>query len=144
MAHFARIENNNVIEILVVANEQEHRGQDFLANDLGLGGEWLQTSYNTRCGIYIDPELNRPADDQSKAFRGNFAQPGYSYDPVLDAFIPPKPFESWILNETSYWWEAPVAKPVSDGLVRWDEPSVQWVIHVWDEETQTWNPPIPV
>jgi len=73
MAHFAEIDSNNIVtRVLVVANEQEHRGQDFLANDLGLGGNWIQTSYNAN-------------------FRKHYAGIGMSYDASLDAFIPPRP-----------------------------------------------------
>jgi hypothetical protein len=86
MAHFAEIDSNNIVtRVLVVANEQEHRGQDFLANDLGLGGNWIQTSYNAN-------------------FRKHYAGIGYSYDAGLDAFIPPKCHDSATLNiETCLW-----------------------------------------
>ena len=87
MAHFAEINNNNiVIRVLAVADEQEHRGHDFLADDLGLGGTWIQTSYNNR-------------------IRKNYAGVGYTYDEIRDAFIPPKPEEGdWILNEDTCQW----------------------------------------
>ena len=86
MAHFAEIENNIVTRVLVVPNEQEHRGQDFLANELGLGGTWLQTSYNAN-------------------IRKHFAGTGMSYDSVLDAFIPVKCHEEATLNEDTCTWE---------------------------------------
>lgn len=88
MAHFAEINNNNIVtRVLVVENSQEHRGQDFLANDLGLGGTWIQTSYNG-------------------TIRKNFAGIGYTYDEEKDAFIAPKPLEGeWILNEDTCLWE---------------------------------------
>lgn len=73
MAHFAQVDDNNVVtQVLVVPDNQEHRGQDFLANDLGLGGTWVQTSYNAR-------------------IRKNYAGIGFTYDAGRDAFIPPKP-----------------------------------------------------
>lgn len=90
MAHFAKIENNVVIDVVVVPDEQEHRGHDYLAVDLRLGGTWLQTSYNSRYGVYIDPNTNEPAADQTKLFRYTYAQPGYTYDPVADEFRPPE------------------------------------------------------
>lgn len=90
MAHFARIENDIVTEVLVVPDEQEHRGQEFLADDLGLGGEWLQTSYNSRNGVYYDPETGLPADDQTKLFRHTYAGIGFTYDPIADEFRPPE------------------------------------------------------
>jgi hypothetical protein len=87
MAHFAEISPDNVVlRVLVVANEQEHRGQEFLSEDLGLGGTWVQTSYNSN-------------------FRFNYAGIGYSYDPIDDAFIAPVPCEhdSLLLNIDKRW-----------------------------------------
>ena len=92
MAHFAQIDENNiVIKVLVVPDEEEHRGQEYLIESHNLYGRWIKTSYNTKSGIYIDPETNEPAEDQSKSFRKNFAGIGYFYDEQRDAFIPPKP-----------------------------------------------------
>lgn len=109
MAHFAEIDDNNiVIRVLVVSNDQESRGQDFLANDLGLGGRWIQTSYNGN-------------------FRKNYAQIGFIYDKDIDAFIPPKPYQSWILNKETGQWEAPSLLP-NDGKN-----------YVWQEETNSWQ-----
>ncbi len=83
MAHFARIDENNIVqEVLVVDNSQEHRGQDFLANDLGLGGRWIQTSYNNN-------------------FRKQYAGIGYTYDETKDIFVSPQPFPSWTLDAIS-------------------------------------------
>jgi hypothetical protein len=86
MAHFAEIENNIVTRVLVVSNDQEHRGQDFLANELGLGGTWIQTSYNSN-------------------FRKHYAGIGYSYDSELDAFIPSKCHDIATLNTETCLWE---------------------------------------
>jgi hypothetical protein len=107
MAHFAEINNNIVSRVLVVDNSEEHRGQDFLANDLGLGGTWIQTSY-------------------SGSFRKNFAGIGYTYDLSRDAFIAPKPYPSWVLNETTCRWDAPTPRPTSEGNWQWDEDTLQW------------------
>jgi len=86
MAHFAEIDENNIIlRVLVVSNDQEHRGQEFLANDLGLGGVWLQTSYNA-------------------TIRKNYAGIGFTYDETLDAFVPPKCHDEAILNGTTAQW----------------------------------------
>jgi hypothetical protein len=94
IAHFAEIDSNNIVtRVLVVANEQEHRGQDFLANDLGLGGTWIQTSYNAN-------------------FRKHYAGIGYSYDAGLDAFIPPKCHDSATLNTETCLWDCPDATHV--------------------------------
>jgi hypothetical protein len=89
-------------------------------------GEWLQTSYNTKGGVYYKPNTTEPDADQTKAFRKNFAGIGFSYNKLLDAFIPPKPFPSWVLNDDTCLWIAPVAMPV-DGMVYWDESLLNWV-----------------
>ena len=118
MAHFARVEQNIVMEVLVVPNEEEHRGQEFLADDLGLGGLWLQTSYNTLGGVHLNGGI---------PFRKNYAGIGYTYDPERDAFIPPKPFESWVLNEDSCLWEPPVPYPDDGEQYTWDETTLSWI-----------------
>lgn len=107
MAHFAEIDEYNIVKrVLVVDNEQEHRGEEFLANDLGLGGRWVQTSYNGN-------------------FRKQYAGVGYWYDEEHDVFIAPKPYPSWILNPITWDWEAPVERP--DGLCYWDEETLSWI-----------------
>lgn len=106
MAHFAEINSDNeVIRVLVVPDEQEHRGQEFLANDLGLGGNWIQTSFNNK-------------------IRKQFAGIGFIYNSELDIFISPRPFDSWQLDE-NYDWQAPSPKP--DGYYFWDEESQNWI-----------------
>lgn len=108
MAHFAEIDENNIVtRVLVVPDAQEHRGQEFLANDLGLGGFWIQTSYNGN-------------------IRKNYAGPGFQFDPVRDAFISPKPFESWVLNEETCKWEAPIVYPTDGLMYLWDETTTDW------------------
>ena len=108
MAHFAEVnEQNIVIRVLVVPNEQEHRGHDYLSNDLGLGGRWIQTSYNNR-------------------IRKNYAGIGMTYDPVRDAFIPPQPYPSWLLNEETCYWVPPIPYPTDGQAYYWNEPS-GWV-----------------
>lgn len=89
MAHFAEVDENNiVIRVLRVPDEQEHRGHDFMAEDLGLGGTWIQTSYNS-------------------TIRKNYAGIGYTYDPVRDAFIAPKPDNSIGFDEDKCQWITP-------------------------------------
>ena len=120
MAHFAEIDDNNIVtRVLVVGDDQEHRGQEFLADDLGLGGTWLKTSYNTQGGVHaLD----------GTPFRKNYAGIGYSYNETLDAFIPPKPFASWLLNEDTCNWNAPVEMPIEEGkFFTWDEDTTSWV-----------------
>jgi hypothetical protein len=120
MAHFAEIDENNIVtRVLVVGDDQEHRGQEFLADDLDLGGTWLKTSYNTQAGVHT---LG------GTPFRKNYAGIGYSYDETLDAFIPPKPYASWLLNEDTCNWNAPVEMPVEEGkFFVWDEDTTSWV-----------------
>lgn len=108
MAHFAEIDENGlVLRVLVVPDEQESRGQEFLADDLGLGGTWIQTSYNAR-------------------IRKNYAGIGMSYDNSRDAFIAEQPFASWILNEETCQWEAPIAYPTDGLMYEWDESITDW------------------
>jgi hypothetical protein len=102
MSHFAKLENNAVTQVIVAE-------QDFInSGSVGDSFLWVQTSYNSN-------------------FRKNYAGIGYSYDRVRDAFIPPKPFESWVLNEDTCHWGAPVAMP-DDGQM-----------YIWNEGTQSWD-----
>lgn len=107
MSHFAKIENNIVTQVIVA----EH---DFINT---LTGEWVQTSYRTHGGQH--PE-GRP-------LRMNYAGVGYTYDSERDAFIPPKPFDSWILDEDTCLWFAPVPYPEDDKAYEWNEDSLSWV-----------------
>jgi hypothetical protein len=126
MAHFAELnENNVVLRVLVVDNGQEDRGHEFLSDDLGFGGRWEKTSYNTRAGIHYNSETNEPSLDQTKAYRKNYAGIGFTFDETRDAFIPPKPFESWLLNEDTCGWDAPIPKP-AEGLWNWNEEMLSW------------------
>jgi hypothetical protein len=127
MASFAKIGlNNKVIEVLSVVNEvlhdsngveQENIGIDFLTKLTGWS-IWKQTSYNTRGGVH---KLG------GTPFRKNHASIGMTYDEDRDAFIPPKPFNSWVLNETTCLWDPPVVKP-DDGQQ-----------YTWNETNQTWD-----
>jgi hypothetical protein len=128
MAHFAKVVNG-VVENVIVAEP------DFFNSFVDDSpGEWIQTSYNTRGGVHYDPETGEPSDDQSKALRVNYASPGGTYDAVRDAFIPPKPFSSWLLNEETLQWYPPVDYPGSettsnegDTMLNWDEENQQWI-----------------
>ena len=127
MATFAKIGlNNKVIEVLSVHNnelkdsngvEQENIGIDFLTKLTGWS-IWKQTSYNTNGGVH---KLG------GTPLRKNHASIGYTYDEDRDAFIPKKPYASWVLNETTCLWEAPIALPDTEN------------IYTWNEETQQWN-----
>lgn len=122
MAHFAQLDENNVVtQVIVVDNkdtadangvEKEHIGAAFC--ERLLGGTWKQTSYNGN-------------------FRKNYAGIGYTFNAGIDAFVPPKPYNSWVLNNTTAQWEAPVAMPEDAGTgeppkrYRWDEETTNWV-----------------
>lgn len=126
MAHWARIDENNiVVNVLVGNNDDTDEGHQWLIDNLG--GTWLKTSYNTRNGVHYDSATGQPSDDQSKAFRGNFAGKGYSYDQELDAFFRPAPFASWV-KSADYDWEAPVPYPSDGNRYVWDEDSVAWIL----------------
>ena len=125
MAHFAEIDESNiVIRVLVVGDEEEHRGQEFLADDLGFGGTWIKTSYNTRNGIHVDPLHRLP--DGGTPLRENYASIGCVYDPVGDRFSPACPFDSWVLNG-DFEWEAPTPMPDDGKSYGWDEETTSWV-----------------
>lgn len=120
MAHFAYLENNIVIQVITA-------DEDFLSSLSDQEREnWKQTSYNTCGNVHYDPDTNQPSQDQSKAFRKNYAGIGFSYDPVRDAFYAPQPYPSWTLNEDSCLWEAPVAYPNDGNLYTWNEAQLQW------------------
>jgi len=129
MAHFAELGLNNVVQRAIVVHnnelldennvESEQKGADFCRNLFG--GTWVQTSYNGN-------------------FRKNFAGTGYTYDSQRDAFIPPKPFDSWVLNEDTCQWQAPTPMP-EDGSIYLQAPTPMpedGSIYLWDEETQEW------
>ena len=90
------------------------------------GRTYRQTSYNTHHGVHYDRETGQPSEDQSKALRKNYAAIGYRYDADRDAFIPPKPFPSAVLNETTCDWEHPVAYPDDGGKYVWNESTTSW------------------
>lgn len=105
MSHFAKLDENNVV-ITVVRGRLEDDGKELELSER-TGDTYKQTSYNTNAGIYLDSSEKYPVPhaDQSRAFRKNFAGIGFTYDPVRDAFIPPKPEEGeWTLDEFSCTW----------------------------------------
>ena len=125
MSHFAKLDENNVV-VFVTAGRQEDNGREAELSEQ-TGDVYKQTSYNTRGGIHYDPNTNTPSVDQSKALRKNYAGIGYTYDDVLDAFIPPKPFPSWVLNEQTCLWESPTPMPNDGKMYIWDENTLSWV-----------------
>jgi hypothetical protein len=118
MAHFAEIDENSIVKrVVVIGNEEvydienqtevEQFGVNFCKKLFGQDTEWIQTSYNAN-------------------FRYNFAGIDYFYDQDADAFIPPKPYNSWILNTETYTWDSPVSKPSDTEIYSWNEDSLSW------------------
>lgn len=125
MAHFAKLDSNNIV-IFVTVGRDEDREEELCART---GEVYRQTSYNTRGGVHYQAD-GTPSADQSKAFRKNYAGLGYTYDAQRDAFIPPKPYASWVLNEQTCWWDSPVPMPAdasAEKRYRWDEDTTSWV-----------------
>ena len=122
MAHFAKLDENNVV-VFVTVGRQEDEGKEAELT-ARTGDVYKQTSYNTRGGVHYTDGV--PSEDQSKALRFNYAGIGYIYDEDLDAFIPPKPYPSWVLDEVTCLWEAPVPMPEDDGLYNWNESTTSW------------------
>jgi hypothetical protein len=121
MAHFAQIDDNNIVTQVIVIEQG--------MVDTGLWGDpakWIQTSYNTRGGIHYG---SNDFPDGGVALRKNFAGIGYTYDVARDAFYSPKPYASWVLNEDTCLWEAPVPYPVTEEntFYTWDEATTSWV-----------------
>lgn len=116
MAHFAQINENNVVQQVIVINndllndngvEQESKGQEFCQKLLG--GTWIQTSYN-------------------KNFRKNFGSVGYTYNSTLDAFLPPQPYSSWTLNTSTFQWQPPTPMPEDNRQYVWNETTQAWTL----------------
>jgi hypothetical protein len=107
MAHFAKIENNIVTQVIKIDNSVENEGQSFINDVLGLEGEWIQTSYNSN-------------------FRGMYAGPGHMYHRDADRFIAPQLFPSWVLNN-KWEWESPIPYPEDGNSYEWDEDTLSWI-----------------
>jgi len=114
MTHFAKVENGIVTNIIVAE-------QEFVDK---ISGEWIQTSYNTRGGIHYSPNSHDP--DGGVAIRKNWAGVGYTYDENRDAFIPPKLYESWVLDEQTCLWKSPVPYPDDGNNYLWNEETLAW------------------
>ena len=120
MAHYAFLdETNTVVEVITGRDENEDviDWEKYYGDFRGL--KCKRTSYNTRNGVH---------QFGGTPYRGNYAGPGYKYDEELNAFIPPQPYGSWILNTTKYDWEAPVPKPNETNLWGWFEPNQEWIM----------------
>jgi hypothetical protein len=125
MAHFALLDENNIVTFVTVGRDEDDGKEAELS--ARTGQTYKQTSYNTRGGVYYLPNSNTPGPDQSKAFRKNYAGLGYTYDNVIDGFIPPKPYPSWLLNTTTGLWDPPIPYPTDGKSYEWDEATQSWV-----------------
>ena len=136
MAYFAKLNSNNIVEqVISVHNnelldngiESEAKGIAFCKSLYGQDTNWKQTSYNTREGKHYLSDNSGLSNTQEKTFRKNYAGVGYEYNQQKDAFIPPKPFNSYILNEFTCTWDSPIPYP-TDGKG-----------YLWNEENQSWS-----
>jgi hypothetical protein len=119
MGHFAKVVDGKVTQVIVAEPEFFDTFVD------SSPGAWVQTSYNTRGGVHYG-EDGQPSADQSKALRGNYAGVGYTYDQANDVFYAPQPFASWVLNQTTWTWDAPTPMPTDGKLYAWNEPTLAW------------------
>lgn len=118
MAHWAEIDENSIVVRVTVGDNNDPAGDEgysWLVENLG--GTWVKTSYNTHGGVHNNGGI---------PLRKNFAGIGYLYDPIRDAFISPKPFDSWTLNEETCLWESPVPYPEDGKAYTWNENTVNW------------------
>ena len=119
MAHFAEVDENNIVTRVIVAE------QDFIdSGAVGDSSNWIQTSYNTKGGIHYAPNSYEP--DGGIALRKNYAGVGFIYDSDRDAFYTSQPYPSWSLNEDTCLWESPVPYPDDDKMYRWNEDNQNW------------------
>tara|TARA_Y100000310_G_scaffold256503_1_gene264322 strand:- start:267 stop:686 length:420 start_codon:yes stop_codon:yes gene_type:complete len=123
MSHFAQIDENNiVIKVLVIEQEEIDTG------NWGDPNTWIQTSYNTRGGVHYTPN-SAGVPDGGVALRKNYAGVGYGYDEERDAFIPPQPYPSWLVDEDTCIWKAPVSQPDDGKSYDWNESELTWELN---------------
>lgn len=128
MAHYAFLDVNNIVTEVIVGKDEGEGGKNWeLHYGTFRNQRCKRTSYNTRGGVHYDQQTGEASEDQSKAFRKNYAGIGYTYDESRDAFIPPKPFTSWQLDEDTCLWSSPTPMP-DDGKM-----------YIWNEETTSWD-----
>jgi len=120
MSNYAKVVNGKVVNVI---RAEPDFFETFVDDE---PGTWVQTSYNTHANVHYDPETNEP--DGGVALRKNYAGIGYTYDKSRDAFIPPRPFDSWQLNEDTCDWEPPTPVPNDGNRYQWDEETIQWVL----------------
>ena len=120
MAHYAFLDESNIVTEVIVGKNEGEEGTDWEVHYGNFRGQMCKrTSYNTSGGVH---------NGGGTPYRKNYAGIGYTYDGTRDAFIPPKPYPSWLLDETTCLWEAPVSMPEDGELYRWDEATTSWVL----------------
>jgi hypothetical protein len=119
MGHFCKVVDSKVVSVIVAEPEFFDTFVD------SSPGEWLQVSYNTRGGVHYGQD-GQPSADQSKALRKNYPGIGYTYDKARDAFIPQQPYASWVLDDATCLWNAPVAMPTDGKSYEWNEATTSW------------------
>jgi len=118
MAHFAELDENNVVLRVVVVNDDYEADGENWCNEK-LGGKWKQTSYNTTANVH---------NNGGTPFRKNYAGEGFTYNEALDGFIPPQRFNSWIVDEDTCQWKAPVDMPTDGKFYGWNEEIQEWYL----------------
>jgi len=127
MAHWAELDENNIVTRVLVGDNNDPAGDEgyqWLLDNLG--GTWVKTSYNAVGGKRRNPETGEVTEEAG--FRKNYAGIGYTYDASRDAFIPPKPFNSWTLNEDTCLWDAPTPYPTDGQFYTWSEDDLNWQV----------------
>lgn len=144
MAHFAKIDENNIVIDVVYADDKFEGQEEQLS--LRTKKNYKQTSYSTQAGVHYSLKIEEngdkkwvKSDDQSKAFRKNFASIGFTYDKNRDAFIQPKIYNSWILDENTCTWKPPIKKPISSDVNKrwiWIEEDLKWQEQTFNKDLQ--------
>lgn len=126
MAHYALVNQDNIV-VRVIVCDQDPVNIDVPRKEAeDISGRWLQTSYNTQGGVHYNPDKTPSGQ---AGFRGNYAGPGFKYLDELDAFVSPSPHASWVLDDSTFQWKAPVDMPVDDNnFYVWEETTVSWKI----------------
>ena len=119
MAHYAFLDENNIVTEVIVGKDEGEEGRDWEQWYGEFRGQTCKrTSYNTQAGVHLSG---------GTPFRKNYAGIGYTYRADIDAFVPPQPFTSWVLNESTAQWDAPVPMPTDGNMYSWDEATTSWV-----------------
>jgi len=126
MAHYATLNEENIVTFVFVGKDESDIEPSIIDWEEFYGAK--RTSYNTRGGVHYKSNTSTPSEDQTKTFRKNYAGIGYTYDDQRDAFIPPKPFPSWVLDEFTCLWDSPIPYPNDGNMYYWDEDTISWVI----------------